>query len=284
MELIDLSGQRFGRLVVLYKAKSAIAPNGTIRTMWHCRCDCGKEVDKSSANLRHSAFPSCGCYRRERTSQVRLDDLTGQRFGRLTVLGRSQDRPSGLTVWHCRCDCGNEIDAIGNNLKRGHTKSCGCFRIEHTAKAKTTHGMRQSRIYAVWSKIKERCYNPQNPSYKRYGGRGISMCDEWKDNAQSFIQWAYENGYNENAEFGQCTLDRIDNSKGYSPENCRWVTEKVQANNRRSNKLITHNGETKTLAEWRDQFGWTQSKAYYHLVEKGRSIQELIDLGIVSDF
>ena len=280
MQLIDLTGQRFGRLVVLYKAQSQTAPSGTVRTMWHCRCDCGNEVDRSSANLRKVPVPSCGCYKRERTTETRLEDLTGQRFGRLVVLERA-DNISGLTAWKCKCDCGNEIIAIANNLKRGHTKSCGCFRVDHTTQAKTVHGFTNKRIYSVWCTIKDRCYDVNNPSYHRYGGRGITMCGEWKNNPEAFIQWAYANGYDDQAAYGNCTLDRIDNSRGYSPDNCRWVSEKVQANNRRSNKLIAHNGVTKTLAQWRDELGLTQSKAYYHLVKKGRSIQDLIDLGII---
>ena len=283
MQLIDLSGQKFGRLTVLYKADSKIAPSGAIRTMWHCRCDCGNEVDRSSANLRHIPVPSCGCYKRERTSKAKLDNLVGQRFGRLTVLSRAENI-SGLTAWKCQCDCGNTIIVIGNNLKRGHTKSCGCYRVDHTVSAKTIHGLSNERIYVVWEKIKGRCYDPNNPSYPRYGGRGIVMCDEWRDDPTAFVHWSLEHGYDPHAKYGECTLDRIDNNKGYGPENCRWASEKVQANNRRSNRLITHNGETKTLAQWRDQFGWTQSKAYYHLAKKGRSIQDLIDLKILQDF
>lgn len=216
---------------------------------------------------------------------MKLKDLTGQKFGRLTVLKKADNHttPNGsiVTMWKCKCDCGNIRIVTSRNLRTGHTTSCGCFNNEKRIERKTIHGYRHKRIYYVYCKIKDRCTNPQNKSYPRYGGRGITMCDEWLNNPKAFCDWAYENGYDENAKYGECTVDRIDNSKGYSPENCRFANEKEQANNRRSNHLITHNGITKTLAQWRDYYGMTQSKAYYHLVLKGKTIQELIDNGVV---
>ena len=280
MKLIDLTGQRFGRIVVIEKADSKVTPNGTVKTVWRCRCDCGNVVERYSQDLRKVPVPSCGCLKREETSRRKLIDLTGRRFGKLVVIERAENVGKRIK-WKCQCDCGKQTVVYGENLVKGHTTSCGCYRDDMRGKLHHKHGMKHARIYTVWCKVKDRCYQPSNSSYPRYGGRGITMCDEWRDDPMSFINWSYENGYDENAGYGECTLDRIDNSKGYCPENCRWVDEKTQANNRRSNLLIAHNGETKTLAQWRDHFGMTQSKAYYHLVTKGRSIQELIDKGIV---
>ena len=280
MQMNDLKGLKFGRLTVLEKAESQKTPNGTVRTMWKCQCDCGNIVYRSQQNLRNVKHPSCGCWKNELTSERRLEDLTGQRFGRLTVIERAETT-NVSTRWKCICDCGNECTVIAQNLKRGHTISCGCYREEVRPLQQFKHGYRHTRIYNIYGKIKDRCYNRNNPNYSRYGGRGITMCDEWLNDPKAFCEWAYAHGYKEDASYGECTIDRRDNNKEYSPENCRIATEKVQANNRRSNLLIEHNGETKTLAEWRDFFGMTQSKAHYHLVEKGRSFQYLIDNGIV---
>ena len=175
-------------------------------------------------------------------------DLTGTRYGKLTVIEEADKyiSPSGhkYTRWKCQCDCGNIIYATSNNLRRGHYKSCGCFRKTYGEKAKdinTTHGGtangEHERLYKVWANMKARCYNPNNLRYKDWGGRGIEVCDAWKDDYKSFRQWALENGYDETAERGCCTLDRIDNDGNYCPNNCRWSTAKEQAQNRRPKRM-----------------------------------------------
>ena len=277
MKLQDFTGQKVGRLTIIERAEDSVSPKG-VRIMWRCKCECGKECIKSSNFLRSSPNPSCGCYTSEATSKRTLEDLTGQRFGRLTVIKRVPYK--GLTRWLCRCDCGNEIEAFGNNLKRGHTISCGCYRDESRIKVKTTHGYANTRIYGVWGKMKGRCYRKTSPDYPRYGGRGITMCDEWRDNPVAFIEWAYANGYREDAKYGECTIDRIDVEKGYSPENCRIVNEKVQANNRRSNRIVEHNGESKTMAQWSDIYGLEPMTVRYYLVDKGMTLQQILDQGL----
>lgn len=283
MKKEDLTNQRFGMLTIIEQAETRIHPKGSRATMWKCKCDCGNIVLRSSNNLKAAKHPSCGCWRKTHTSKL-LDDLTNKRFGRLTVLSKAPNHvtPGGaiLTVWNCKCDCGKELQVYARNLKTGHTTSCGCYREEVRPTQRYEHGYGKTRIYGVYGKMKERCYNPKNPSYHRYGGRGITMCDEWLNDPKAFCEWAYANGYKEDAPYGECTVDRIDNNKGYSPDNCRIVNEKVQANNRSTNFLIEHNGETKTLAQWRDYFGMTQYQAYHNLVEKHRSIQDIIDNGI----
>lgn len=175
------------------------------------------------------------------------------KFGRLTVLCRAEDRVykdgRKRIAWNCRCDCGNTKEVLGENLKSGYTKSCGCLQKEKAAMAQLKHGEADSRLYNVWSAIKRRCFNSTVPEYHRYGGRGITMCNEWLD-YEVFSNWARANGYRDDAPRGECTIDRIDNNGDYCPDNCRWVNQQDQMNNVSYNHYVTYNGENHTVAEW----------------------------------
>lgn len=173
---------------------------------------------------------------------MKVVDLTGQRFFRLTVCERVQT-PSGAkgSYWLCRCDCGNTKVFSAGNLKQGHAKSCGCLTYEYQHRS---HGQSTTRLYNVWSCMKKRCYNKTFEAYKDYGGRGIIVCEEWLDFA-NFEKWARATHYSEGL-----TIERIDVNGNYCPENCKWATRKQQANNRRSCLLYTYNGETHNLMEW----------------------------------
>lgn len=185
-----------------------------------------------------------------------LIDLIGRKFGRLTVVSCAGRDKYKHILWECRCCCGKTCFVTGDNLKCGNTRSCGCLSRElsaERAKKQKTHGMTNSRLYGIYNNMKQRCCDKNNRSYKRYGGRGITVCDEWLSNNNGFINfynWAMENGYQDNL-----SIDRINNDGNYEPSNCRWVTMLEQANNRRDNRYITYNGETKNIAQWSEQLG-----------------------------
>lgn len=180
----------------------------------------------------------------------KLIDLSGQRFGRLTVIQRVGTTKHGHPTWLCKCDCGKEHVVVGNDLKSGDTTSCGCYGHEVRVKQLTIHGGKGTRLYRTWQSMKRRCCNPNAAFYKDYGGRGIKVCKEWLHDFEAFHNWAINNGYTD-----ELTIDRIDENGDYCPGNCRWATQKQQANNKRNTVRLTWNGETKTLGEWSELVG-----------------------------
>lgn len=160
-------------------------------------------------------------------------DLTGQRFGRLTVIEEA-GRVNGTVTWRCRCDCGNESIVLGTNLRAGYSTSCGCYTRERAATENTRHGGRHDRLYAIWTGMRQRCNNPNSQAYKDYGGRGITVCPEWDHNFAAFRDWALANGYR-----ADLSIDRVDNNGGYRPDNCRWATWHEQRINQRPRKKKT---------------------------------------------
>lgn len=180
----------------------------------------------------------------------KFKDLTGQRFGRLVAISAEKDADGRRYIWYCKCDCGNYIKAQSASLTTGVKQSCGCLRKEQLSERNKVHGHADERLYGVWKGMKSRCYNPHHRSYPKYGGRGISVCDEWRNDYMRFREWAYANGYKEDADTQQCSLDRIDVNGNYEPSNCRWADAFTQANNSRRNLHYTFNGETKTISEW----------------------------------
>lgn len=172
-------------------------------------------------------------------------DLTGRQFGRLVVVGYVGTNSDGRACWNCKCECGCVVDVSGKDLRSGHSASCGC------AARGYKHGQHKNRFYYVYSGMLKRCYNVKHCAYPRYGGRGITVCDEWKNNIEHFIKWCDSI----NPPIGY-TLDRYPNNDGpYSPENCRFASRKEQQANMRSNVLVEFNGEKMIYKTFVERFG-----------------------------
>ncbi len=237
----DLTGRKFGRLTVIARGEDYVNPNsGKRRPRWICKCDCGCSALCQAGALKNGRAKSCGCLRNEIIKQPRGPnherqiDITWQRFGKLTAIKPVGKSGHNGILWECRCDCGNIINRDCADLRSGNVKSCGCFRNEKISAVNRKHGeSHKSRLYSVWVGMRQRCNDPNHKSYHNYGGRGISVCEEWNDFA-IFKRWALENGYDADAKYGECTLDRIDVDGNYKPSNCRWVDSKTQAKNKRN--------------------------------------------------
>lgn len=176
----------------------------------------------------------------------KVENIIGQRFGRLVVIENLNTKSHGSTLHRCKCDCGNIKEVPLSYLKSKHTTSCGCLVKE----LHTTHNLSQSRLYGIHQGMIKRCFGKTNYAYKDYGGRGIIVCDEWRKDFQNFYDWAIANGYKDDL-----TIDRIDVNGNYEPSNCRWVTRAEQSRNCRKNVYFTYNGITKTISEWARELG-----------------------------
>ena len=202
---------------------------------------------------------------------MKFIDLAGERFGRLTVIERSPN-DGRRTMWKCRCQCGSTVTVRAENLRSGNTQSCGCYEKEQTVKRLYKHGMSGTRLAGIYNAMLQRCYNINNSGYQMYGGRGISVCEEWLNDPKSFYDWCLLNGYGDGL-----SIDRIDNNGNYSPENCRWVDFYTQANNTRKNVYIEFKGEVHTIKEWSRITGIKYNTLYSRIVLAGWDISSAFD-------
>lgn len=203
-----------------------------------------------------------------------VSSYIGMKFNKLTILEYVGNDKKSVKYVKCLCECGTEKILTLSAVKLGKTKSCGCGKKaykESFIKEHTTHGHSKTRLYRIYHGIITRCTNPKREDYKHYGGRGITVCDEWKNDYLSFEKWSLENGYAETL-----TIDRIDVNKNYSPDNCRWVTRKEQNRNQERTIYLTYNGQVKTLSEWAEIVG----KSYWTLMTRkklGWTDKEIIE-------
>ena len=282
MAYIDLIGQRFGRLTVESKGSGRRTSGGHYKATWNCLCDCGNRATVDGEKLRRGHTTSCGCLKKENKGS-RFDDLIGRKFGRLTVVRfvPQEERTVRTYNWWCVCDCGNEIKANSNKLKNGLQQSCGCLKEEMKpliGEVNRKYAFSNNRLYAVYRSMLSRCYDKRQREYGNYGGRGITVCDEWigEDGYDVFAKYAIMSGYDENASFHECTLDRIDTNGNYEPGNIRWVTNIEQQNNRRDCVMMTHEGETHTMKEWSRIIGAPYGTLYWRCRKKNWTIGEFI--------
>jgi hypothetical protein len=201
-----------------------------------------------------------------------LIDLTGMKFNRLTAVSYVGQGSSGAK-WLFKCDCGKEIITSSYPVRKGKTKSCGCWNEENKHNRYRIHGLTGTKIQSAWSHMKQRCFNPNCKEYEHYGGRGITVCDEWKNSVAEFAKWAYENGYEKNL-----TLDRIDNNGNYEPNNCRWVSMEVQENNKRNNRYYDIDSGSYTLSQIAKMYSVSRGSLYYWIHRKGMKTQDAIKM------
>lgn len=261
-----LIGSKKGKLTVVSIEFSSVNTPMVI-----CRCGCGGRAKITASDfVRRNEdglmCHQCHCILNGERKHKSHEIANGTKFNRLTV--ESCRRVSGRLLYVCKCECGREVIAQGHDLKIGKVKSCGCYHRDSITK----HGMYKSKLYGVWSGMRDRCTNKNNICFSTYGGRGISVCKEWR-NFKVFSKWAIEHGYYEGCNL---TIDRIDNDKGYCPENCRITTNEVQQNNRRDNHFVTYKGARMTIAQLARKSGLPDYVVRVRVIKNGLSPEEAV--------
>lgn len=251
---------------------------------WLVECQlCGREVYHYPGSIKAEKQVKCLC--EFNYGKYKAPEWMGRRFGSLVTVKYVTGDKNGFI---CKCDCGREVFAKPTHLTDGMVKSCGQNECEYHQSLITTHGMSKERLYRIWRGMKHRCYDPKSHGYPTYGGRGIDICPEWRNDVLAFMEWAKANGYSDDL-----SIDRIDNDRGYYPDNCRWATAVEQANNQHPKYTfspkpprgtIKHkrtleweiNGETKSAIEWCEQYGVSVQFATYRIKVKGMTPYEAL--------
>lgn len=279
----DYIGQRFGKLVV-------VGPYDDLKKdgskQWEFLCDCGTTVIDAPYRVLSGHKRSCGCMghtrkgvknsSNENCKRVFAEDYIGQSNNNLTVIGLERSPDGGRAKLKCLCSCGNVTYVYPYQFTSGCVKSCGCLKGglkgPHSWDSnRKTHGLTKDKFYKKWNDMVRRCHDPKEPAFEKYGARGITVCEEWRYSPEKFIEWCHLTHPGDPS----LTIDRIDGSKGYSPENCRWATMKEQSHNLRTNRNVTINGETKCVAEWCFYFG-IYAQSVYKRVKSGMSFEDAI--------
>lgn len=249
-QALNLIGQRFGRLVVIAKDEA----KSTLKSYWVCKCDCGAEKSIRGISLV-KATRSCGCLSKE------YEDFSEQQFGSWTAIRRTRGKPNAL--WECRCVCGTISEVARNSLVAGTSTSCGCVRISKA----TTHGHnkrgKRSSEYTSWRDMLRRCCDTTHPKYKDYGGRGIAVCQEWRESFEAFLR---DMRYKPTPKH---TTHRFDNDRNYEPSNCSWATKLQQARHTRRSLMITFNDKTQCASAWAEELGISPIMLYNRIRDHG---------------
>lgn len=241
---------------------------------WNCLCSCGNHFVANGRELRQGKIKSCGCL-----LNPNIVDMTGwvmkehgvpdSKINVVKYIGTNNDRKA---MWECVCECGKIFIASGKDIRCGHTLSCGCLGEERRAASVTTHGESKTRLYSIYAKMKDRCYNKNNKRYNIYGEKGVRICNEWLNSYEAFRDWAMSHGYQDDL-----TIDRIDSSGNYCPDNCRWATMETQANNTSRNHFLTYKNSTKTMAEWAKLIGIPYSTLRHRINTLGWSTERALE-------
>lgn len=260
------AGTTFGRLTAAGTGPRKQNKNGSTAATVSCLCICGTSINVLRGSLVDGSTTSCGCLGQgKRTAKI---IPIGSVFGRLTVVGVGQRHfgtdGSNTATTRCKCECGGSVDVRNNLLRRGSTTSCGC-KLKHHPDGSTTPE------YFSWRAMIRRCYKPRDKGYPRYGGRGIKVCEEWRQSYEAFLAYVGQRPSSSH------TLDRFpDNNGNYEPGNVRWATKREQANNRRTNRMIEFEGELRSLTQWAFAKGLAYSTIFGRLTLSGWSVDQAL--------
>lgn len=262
-QIRDITGQTFGDLTALFPVQYVPKRKSVL---WRCKCKCGRFVDYLLSTLTIGKAKCCGkCDYRSRIS--RHHNITNQRFGKLVAIHPLKEMdPKRGTIWHCKCDCGNEIDTPLEYLVRGYRKSCGCYNTTDRVKYKTEE---EKILRDKWKHMMQRCYLKTCDCYDDYGGRGIQVCEEWRNSKRAFIDWGLKSGFKKGLE-----LNRINNNGNYCPENCNWETDEGQANNRRNSRFLKVDDLEMTCGRWDRYLGLNPGNVWWRFNQTGKDATE----------